>query len=148
MKSFLSQLPLGPSKWTVEEGTAPLELEESGVSYRPADLLIESRVFPRKTFRDRQPNFGVRLQCVACLYAPADRIQIDDFSVQLELVGKKSIDLTPFVREDTLLAIPSYPGCDSASHPSSSAELSAVSTNDRSPLPAWRIPRTLTLKDS
>jgi uncharacterized metal-binding protein YceD (DUF177 family) len=150
MKSYLCQLPLSPSKWTGEEGTAPLELEESGVS--PIGQLTYSlrvEFFQGKLSAIGSLNLGVRLQCVVCLRAMADRIQIDDFSVQRELAGKKSIDLTPFIREDTLLTVPSYPRCESASHPSSSAELSAVSTqNDRSPLPAWRILKTLTLKGS
>jgi len=52
------------------------------------------------------------LRCVRCLEWFQLRIQLDGFATQIELQGKETADLTPYVREDILLALPPYPHCD------------------------------------
>jgi uncharacterized metal-binding protein YceD (DUF177 family) len=42
-------------------------------------------------------------------------VELPDFALQVQLEetgGGESIDLTPWVREDILLALPPYPKCD------------------------------------
>jgi uncharacterized protein len=54
----------------------------------------------------------VELQCVRCLEMFSYPVRIDDFAMQIELAGQETIDLTPLLREDILLALPAYPHCD------------------------------------
>ncbi|MGZ5552428.1 MAG: hypothetical protein ACXWHF_02190, partial [Chthoniobacterales bacterium] len=39
-------------------------------------------------------------------------IEVPDFAVLTQLTGPELVDLTPFLREDILLNLPSYPHCD------------------------------------
>ena len=54
----------------------------------------------------------VELQCVRCLEKFPFEIVVNDFAVHTDLTGPEEIDLTPFVREDLLLNLPTYPHCD------------------------------------
>jgi uncharacterized protein len=54
----------------------------------------------------------VELECVRCLEKFAYPVRIEDFAFQTDLAGPETIDLTEPVREDILLALPSYPRCD------------------------------------
>jgi|GEM_PF-1336233 len=156
MKACFSQLPLSPGKkWTGKESAAPLKLEESGLStVGPLIYTLGVESLQGKFSVTGSLTLDVHLRCVACLRTLPYRIQIDDFSVQLELANKRSADLTPFVREDILLALPSYPRCRqlAPNHPPCSIKLPACAftqkKSDRSLslLPAWRVLRNLTLK--
>ena len=57
-------------------------------------------------------RLDLSLQCVRCLGLFPYRLKVDDFAVQIELEGRDVVDLTPMIREDILLALPSYPHCD------------------------------------
>ena len=57
-------------------------------------------------------------ECVRCLKAFKYELQLDDWTVHLPLEGEGKVsvnndcvDLTPFVREDTLLEFPQHPLC-------------------------------------
>jgi uncharacterized metal-binding protein YceD (DUF177 family) len=39
-------------------------------------------------------------------------VKIDTFAFQTELPGNGTVDLTPIIREDILLALPPHPHCD------------------------------------
>lgn len=54
----------------------------------------------------------LELQCVRCLEHFIYPLQVDDLAVQMELPELETIDLTPYLREDILLALPAYPRCD------------------------------------
>ncbi|MBV9671809.1 MAG: hypothetical protein JO076_03170 [Verrucomicrobia bacterium] len=54
----------------------------------------------------------LELVCVCCLTPFNYSIAVDDFAVQIDLSGNDEVDLTPFVREDILLALPAHPRCD------------------------------------
>ncbi|MCZ7638319.1 MAG: YceD family protein [Verrucomicrobia bacterium] len=58
-------------------------------------------------------------ECARCLKAFRRRIVVEGWSVLLPLEGEDrvavvndAVDLTPYVREDTLLALPQHPLCD------------------------------------
>jgi uncharacterized protein len=58
-------------------------------------------------------------QCVRCLRPFNQRIEIDDWTCNLPLEGEEHVavnndcvDLTPYVREDILLAFPQHPLCE------------------------------------
>ena len=52
------------------------------------------------------------LECVACLERFPFKLEIADFACQVELTGRETVDLTEYLREDTLLALPPHPHCD------------------------------------
>ena len=58
-------------------------------------------------------------ECARCLKPFKHEIDLDDFTLLLPLTGEESVsiendcvDLTPWLREDTLLAFPQHPLCD------------------------------------
>ncbi len=59
-----------------------------------------------------QVDVDVELQCGRCLENFVYPLVIPDVAVQLPTEGHDVIDLTPFIREDILLALPAYPHCD------------------------------------
>ena len=54
----------------------------------------------------------VELQCVGCLGRFAHEIRVPEFALHTDLRGPETVDITPFLREDILLNVPSYPRCD------------------------------------
>lgn len=58
------------------------------------------------------------LECGACLERFEQRVELEDYSSEIEIGKDDTINLTDTVREDTLLALPSYPRCDAGNvHP-------------------------------
>lgn len=62
---------------------------------------------------------NVECQCVRCLAPFRYAVELGSWSVLLPLDGEEevpiiheAVDLTPYVREDTLLALPQHPLCD------------------------------------
>jgi uncharacterized protein len=58
-------------------------------------------------------------QCVRCLRTFTKRLELDDWTCDLPLEGEEKaavhndcIDLTPYLREDILLAFPQHPLCE------------------------------------
>jgi uncharacterized protein len=72
----------------------------------------------------------VELACVRCLEMFAYPVRIDDFAWQTDLAGPETIDLTEPVREDILLALPSYPRCDWSGEKDCPADLQAKEQPD------------------
>jgi uncharacterized protein len=54
----------------------------------------------------------VELRCVRCLEPFLFDIEAKAFSIHLDLTGPELIDLTPYLREDILLNLPTHPHCD------------------------------------
>jgi uncharacterized metal-binding protein YceD (DUF177 family) len=54
----------------------------------------------------------VQMECVACLRTFETTLSVPDFAAQVDLEGRESVDLTPAIREDILLVLPSHPRCD------------------------------------
>jgi uncharacterized metal-binding protein YceD (DUF177 family) len=54
----------------------------------------------------------VELRCVRCLEPFPFEIEVNAFSLHLELAGPEVVDLTPYLREDILLNLPAHPHCD------------------------------------
>ncbi len=50
--------------------------------------------------------------CVRCLEPFQARITVDNFAIQEDLRGPETFDLSPFFREEILLALPAHPQCD------------------------------------
>jgi uncharacterized metal-binding protein YceD (DUF177 family) len=54
----------------------------------------------------------VECECVRCLEKFRQVLSVPDFACQVELEGRDAVDLTEYLREDTLLALPAHPHCD------------------------------------
>ena len=114
MKIHLRQIP--------EEGLH-LEGEEDA---RVLDLPTDEHVRPLGPLRHSldvgmssdgiwvtgQLELDAELECVRCLEKFPYPVQVLDLALQEELPAQETIDLTPYLREDILLALPDYPHCD------------------------------------
>lgn len=148
MKIHLRQLPPGSSKWEGEEDAAPLGLGDvEAVPLGPLIYCLEVGVSRDGLFATGSLILNVQLQCVACLRFFEYKVQIENFAIQVELTGRESVDLTPFVREDILLALPSYPRCDSTTNLSCPAtfptDVKPVEGEQGAPLAAWEALKNL-----
>lgn len=73
-----------------------LHLEPDG-----GDLIISGKL---------EVTFG--LECGCCLERFEYRVEIDDYTSEIEFEKDATINLTDTIREDTLLTLPSYPRCE------------------------------------
>ena len=91
----------------------------------------------------------LELQCVRCLEKFVYELVVPDLALLVELPATETVDLTPLVREDILLALPAYPHCDWSgervcpNHPPSASPIDARSENDLAPGPAASAWKTL-----
>ncbi|HBJ85882.1 MAG TPA: hypothetical protein DDZ88_18825 [Verrucomicrobiales bacterium] len=81
--------PLSPLKYE-------LHLEKDG-----DDLLVTGRL---------EILFG--LECGRCLERFEHRVELSNYATELEIAKDGTINLTDTIREDTLVALPSYPRCE------------------------------------
>ena len=114
MKIHLRQIP--------EDGLH-LEGEEDA---KALDLPVEANVTPRGPLRysldigmssdgiwaTGELALDVELECVRCLEKFPSEVRVPDVALQEELPARETVDLTPSLREDILLALPDYPHCD------------------------------------
>ena len=54
----------------------------------------------------------LELRCVRCLETFPYPLLVPDVAVEMERPSTETVDLTPLLREDILLALPAYPHCD------------------------------------
>ncbi len=52
------------------------------------------------------------MECGRCTERFQHRIEIDDYSQEIELENEELVDLTTWLREDILLTLPTYPRCE------------------------------------
>ena len=57
-------------------------------------------------------ELDLELECVRCLEKFPYPLAVPDVAMQMELPPQESVDLTPQLREDILLALPAHPHCD------------------------------------
>jgi uncharacterized protein len=63
-----------------------------------------------------QLSLELDLECVSCLRRFHYPLNVPDFIYETAVDGRESIDLTPVIREDILLVLPSHPRCDWDGH--------------------------------
>lgn len=59
-----------------------------------------------------EAGVDVHVHCVRCLEPFVYPVRVDDVALQVERPAVETVDLTPALREDILLALPAYPHCD------------------------------------
>ncbi len=97
-----------------KESAKELSLEEADVL--PAGNLeyqLEAGLSDGGLWVHGRLRLPVRLTCVSCLEPFDFLVEVPEFSLQIEVGGKEHVDLTNWIREDILLALPPYPKCDS-----------------------------------
>lgn len=110
----LRQMEHGTLELRGEEDPAPLGLEESGaIPEGPLRYDLVAGLSGGGLWVHGCLQLNLRLTCVGCLESFPFSLRLPEFALQTELSGGESVDLTDWVREDILLALPPYPKCDS-----------------------------------
>ncbi len=115
MNIHLRQIPQGGTIH-LEEDLDPAFLELATTDARPkgdVHCSIDAGLSGGGLFATGELSLPVEMTCVACLRAFETVLSVPGFATQIELDGRESVDLTPEIREDILLVLPSHPRCDS-----------------------------------
>jgi uncharacterized metal-binding protein YceD (DUF177 family) len=113
MKVHLKQIPAEGIHLEGKEKTDILELEENQIRpLGPVEYSLDIGVSGSGLFVTGKIGVDVGLECVSCLKRFVFPIRVRDFAAQVELAGPELVDLTPWIREDILLALPVHPHCD------------------------------------
>ena len=118
MKVHLAQIPQGETLHLEgEEDAGPLGLEAAGVEPAgPLEYSLDVGLSDGGLFAAGSLAVWVRMTCVSCLEPFEREIVSDPFALQMELPGGEFVDLTPEVREDIHLLLPTHPRCDQGGH--------------------------------
>jgi len=102
--------------------TEELELDMHDEMIRPGAVLkydIEVQRLEGGALVQGKVRLPVEYTCVRCLKKFKRPLELDPWTVHLPLTGEDAVDvsndlvnLTPYLREDTLLALPQHPLCE------------------------------------
>lgn len=105
-----------------ELATEELELDLRDEVIRPADTLkydLEVQHIEGSALVRGELNLLVEYACVRCLKKFKRPLELHDWTVHLPLTGDDAVEvsndlvnLTPYLREDILLALPQHPLCE------------------------------------
>lgn len=152
MKISLHQIPEGGTLHLEgEEDAAFLELEEVDArALSPVRYILDTGLSEGGLFATGSLQVRVQLICVACLEPFEYKLEIDPFALQKELESTEMVDLTPEIREDIQLALPTYPRCDAEGGTTCPAHFPKASTEKVRPTAgptAWEALDKLKNKD-
>ena len=95
------------------------EFDELVKLAQPLQYDLEIERLGRNVLVQGRLHLNVTCTCARCLKNYAHEIALDEFTIDLPLEGEDKaavvndcVDLTPFIREDILLAFPQHPLCD------------------------------------
>jgi uncharacterized metal-binding protein YceD (DUF177 family) len=117
MKIHLHQIPEGGGHLEGREARDILELNDPSI--RPLQNVAYSvfvQVEKNNVSVTGQLSLELELECVSCLRPFRYSLRVPDFAYETAPHGRDSIDLTPAMREDILLVLPSHPRCDWDGH--------------------------------
>ena len=113
MKIHLRQLTHGFAHFEEDVDPAFLELPAANATpLGPVHCSLDIGVSDGGIFATGALAIPVQMECVACLRAFETTLAVPDFAALVDLDGRESVDLTPSLREDILLILPSHPRCD------------------------------------
>jgi uncharacterized protein len=135
MKIHLKQIPAAGLHLEGEENCSIPELENENIHCAgPLRYKLDVGVSGDGLWANGELKQAVELQCVSCLEKFPYVIEVPSFAVHRELAGPETIDLSPFVREDILLNLPSHPHCGrDGKRVCKSAHLEAAKADKRKP---------------
>ena len=114
MKIHLRQIPEEGLHIEGEEAGFSLDLpaEDPVRALGPLRYSLDLGVSSDGLWATGELEIELELECVRCLEKFSYPLTVPDVALQMELPGRETIDLTPALREDILLALPAYPHCD------------------------------------
>ncbi len=140
MKIHIKQIPEDGQHLEGDVEGDFIDLEQEGIrAVAPVHYSLEVGLSDGGLFAVGVLNTVVEMECVSCLRRFPQPVEVPDFAVQMPLEGPELVDLTPMVREDIVLSLPSYPHCDGDG--ARTCERPRVNVSDVSPEPeeshAW-----------
>jgi uncharacterized protein len=114
MKIHLRQIPQG-NTIHLEEDLDPAFAEFDSAdaeAISPIHCSLDVGTSDDGLFATGSVSVELRQTCVKCLQPFETTVTVPDFATQIPLEGRESVDLTPAIREDILLTLPSHPRCD------------------------------------
>lgn len=113
MKVHLNQIPPEGLRLEGDEDHDILELNDALITVlSPVHYALDIGLSEGGLFATGTLSVNLEMECVRCLGKFQRTFEYDRFAMQLELTGPEMIDLTPAMREDILLALPTHPHCD------------------------------------
>lgn len=141
MKIHLRQIPPHGLHLEGEEGAEIVELRDDWQHARPVSpvrYVLDVGLSDGGLFATGTLAVDLQLECVACLEKFVYPLRVENFAFQTELTGSETVDLTPHIREDILLALPPYPHCDwNGEHACKGAARSPAETETPSESHTW-----------
>ena len=114
MKIHLRQIPDDGLHLEGEESHDILELpaEEGARALGPVRYSLDLGMDADGVWATGELFQELELRCVRCLEPFPFSLHVPDVALQIERPPSETVDLTPSLREDILLALPAYPHCD------------------------------------
>jgi DUF177 domain-containing protein len=113
MKIHLKQIPDKGAHLEGEEDCPIQELEAENIRCAgPLHYSLDVGISGDSLWANGTLRQPLELQCVSCLEKFVHTIEVTAFAVHIELTGPETVDLTPQMREDILLNLPTHPHCD------------------------------------
>lgn len=114
-------LEKGPLTVEGDVSVAELELESKDDLIRfsaPVNYRLDVQLLEQALLVQGVISVSVNCECARCLQAYTQEIGVEDWVIHVPLSGDSAVpvegdcvDLTPFLREDILLALPQHPLC-------------------------------------
>lgn len=113
MKVHVLQIPPDGEHYEGEEPSEVLELNSDRArAVSPIRYSLDVGLSDGGLFATGTVATDIECQCVRCLGQFQRAIEVADFACQVQLEGREMVDLTEYLREDILLALPAHPHCD------------------------------------
>ncbi len=113
MKVHVLQIPLDGKHYEGEIPGEVLGLNDEGPrSVGPIRYALDVGLSDGGLWARGKVSADVECECVRCLERFRQTLSVPDFACQIDLQGREAVDLTEYLREDTLLALPAHPHCD------------------------------------
>ncbi len=113
MKVHVLQIPVDGKRYEGEESSDVLELNDQHVRpVAPITYALDVGISEGGLWAHGSVSTEVECNCMRCLEKFRRPLEVPNFAVQIELEGKEMVDLTEYMREDILLALPAHPYCD------------------------------------
>ncbi|MEK0449164.1 MAG: hypothetical protein RL088_1432 [Verrucomicrobiota bacterium] len=113
MKVHVLQIPPDGKHYEGEESNSVLELNDPRVkAVSPITYSLDVGISDGGLWAHGPIGVDLDCECVRCLGRFKLPVRVQDFACQVELQGREMVDLTEYLREDILLALPAHPHCD------------------------------------
>jgi uncharacterized metal-binding protein YceD (DUF177 family) len=117
MKIHLQQIPEGGVHLEGQEKADILELNDPTIrALQDVTYSLSVQVEKNNVLVTGQLSLELEIECVSCLRLFHYPLVVPDFVYETTVGGRETIDLTPAIREDILLVLPSHPRCDWDGH--------------------------------